>query len=189
MQGSGIFSRSSFYSFCLGESIFYKVNVMLQFSGALTLRQQLDWKKKQKKEQQKAFEMSCDTEYLKNSFWFFRKHGLCRSDNIVCNCFDDFRTNRPKNIGLLHRKQNTKFQKRRWLRSKNVFLSAAMLFSLVVTKENCFENFLRSLYLKQYVFFVQMQSRVSAALVFEGYVWYFRSLHLASEMSWDIEYL
>ena len=44
--------------------------------------------------------------------------------------------------------------------------------------------------MKQYVSFVQMQSHVSAALVFEGYVWKFRSLHLASEMSvWDIEYL
>ena len=46
-----------------------------------------------------------------------------------------------------------------------------------------------SLYLELYVFFVQMQSHVSAALVFEGYVWNFRSLHLASEMSWDIECL
>ena len=53
----------------------------------------------------------------------------------------------------------------------------------------CVENFLRSLYLKQYVFFVQMQSRVSAAPVFEGWVSYFRSLLLGSEMSWDIEYL
>ena len=56
--------------FCLGESVFYKMNVMLQFSGALTLRQQLDWKK-QKKEQQKAFEMSCDTEYLKKTAFDF----------------------------------------------------------------------------------------------------------------------
>ena len=44
---------------------------MLQFSGALTLRQQLDWKKKEKKEQQKAFEMSCDTEYLKKQLLIF----------------------------------------------------------------------------------------------------------------------
>ena len=34
-----------------------------------------------------------------------------------------------------------------------------------------------------------MQSRVSAALVFEGYILYFRSLHIASEMSSDIDYL
>ena len=31
-------------------------------------------------------------------------------------------------------------------------MSAALLFSLVVTEEKCFENFLRSLYMKQYVF-------------------------------------
>ena len=85
--------------------------------------------------------------------------------------------------------QNRNFPKRRWVLSKNVFLSAALLFSLVVTKKNCFENFLRSPYLEQYQFFVQMQSRVLAALVFEGYVWYFWYLHLASEMSSDIEYL
>ena len=34
-----------------------------------------------------------------------------------------------------------------------------------------------------------MQSRVSAALVFERYIWYFCSLHLAFEMSCDTEYL
>ena len=107
---------------------------MLQFSGALTLRQQLDLKK-QKKE------------------------------------------------------QNTNFPKGRWVRSKNVFLSSALLFSLIVTKKNCFENFLRILYLEQYVFFVQMQSHVLAAPVFEGYVWYFPSLHPAVEMSCDTEYL
>ena len=46
-----------------------------------------------------------------------------------------------------------------------------------------------SLYLELYVFFVQMQSHVSAAPVFEGYVWYFGSLHPAFELSWDIEYI
>ena len=145
-------------------------------------------KKNRRKSSKKRLRCLAIPNTWKNSFWFFRKRGLCRSDNIVCNCFDDFRTNLPKHIGQFHRKQNTKFQKRRWVRSKNVFLSAALLFSLVVTKEKCFENFLRSVYFKQYVFFFQMQNRVSAALVFEGYVWYFRSLHLASEMSWDIEY-
>ena len=55
--------------------------------------------------------------------------------------------------------------------------------------KNCFETFLRSLYLEQHVFFVQMQSHVSAALVFERYVWYFGSLHPAFEMSCDTEYL
>ena len=54
---------------------------------------------------------------------------------IVCNCFDDFRTSRPKNIGQSHRKENTNFPKWRWVRSKNVCLSSAVLFSLVVTKK------------------------------------------------------
>ena len=42
--------------------------------------------------------------------------------------------------------------------------------------------------MKQYVFFGELQSHVLAALFFEGYVWYFSSLHPAFEMSWDIEY-
>ena len=72
---------------------------------------------------------------------------------------------------------------------QNCLFEGCSAFSLVVTEENCFENFLRSLYVEQYVFFVQMQSRVSAALVFEGYVRYFGSSHLAFEMSCDTEYL
>ena len=105
------------------------------------------------------------------------------SFSFVCNCFDDFCTNLPKNIGRFHRKQNPKFPKRRWVRSKNVFLSKSLLFSLVVTNESCFENFLRSLYLKQYVFFVRMQSHVSAGLVFDDYVWYFWSF---LSRVWDV---
>ena len=53
---------------------------------------------------------------------------------IVCNCFDDFRTNRPKSNGRSHRNENTNFAKWRWVRSKNVCLSSALLFSLVLTK-------------------------------------------------------
>ena len=53
----------------------------------------------------------------------------------VCNCFDDFRTNRPKNTRRSHRKENTNFAKWRWVRSKNVCLSSALVFSLVVTKK------------------------------------------------------
>ena len=48
---------------------------------------------------------------------------------------------------------------------------------------------LRSLYMKQYVFFVQMPSHVLAAVFFERYVRFFGSLHPAFEMSCDIEYL
>ena len=107
----------------------------------------------------------------------------CPSFCIVCNCFDDFCTNLLKKIGRFHRKQNPKFPKRRWVRSKNVFLSKSLLFSLVVTNESCFENFLRSLYLEQYVFFVRMQSHVSAGLVFDGYVWYFWSF---LSRVWDV---
>ena len=59
--------------------------------------------------------------------------------------------------------QNINFPKRHWVRSRNVFLSSARLDFLVVNKRSCFENFLRSLYLKQYVFFVQMQSRSGCA--------------------------
>ena len=114
-----------------------------------------------------AFEISCDTEYLKKQLLIYSET-WSSSFCIVCNCFDDFRTNLPKNFGHFQRKQNTKFPKRRLVRSKIVCLSSALLFSLVVTKKTCFDNFLRSLYLEQYVFFVQMQRHVSAAPVFEG---------------------
>ena len=43
--------------------------------------------------------------------------------------------------------------------------------------------------MKQYVFFVPMQSDVLGALFFVGYVWYFGSLHPAFKMSGDIQYL
>ena len=43
--------------------------------------------------------------------------------------------------------------------------------------------------MKQYVFFVQIQIHVLAALFFERYIWYFGSLHPAFEMSCDTEYL
>ena len=97
-------------------------------------------------------------------------------------------SNTYKNSSCFLSKTET-FQKDVEYVPKMPFFGAALLFSLVVTKENCFENFLRSLYLEQYVFFVQMQSPVLAALVFERYVRYFGSLHPAFEMSCDIEYL
>ena len=106
----------------------------------------------------------------------------------MCNCLDDFRPNLPKNNGRFHRKENTNFPKRRLVRSKNVCLNSALLFPLAVTTEIVSSPSLY-LYLEKYVFFVQMQSRVSAALVFEGYVRYFGSLHPAFGMSCDIEYL
>ena len=113
---------------------------MLQFSGALTLRQQIDWKKREERAAKSVWDVlryhKVATENTqRNSLWFFRKRSLRRSDKIVCICIDDFCTNLPKNNGRFHRKQNTKFPKGGWVRSKNFFLSAALLFSLVVTKK------------------------------------------------------
>ena len=82
-----------------------------------------------------AFEMSCDTEYLEKKQPLIFSKTWSSSFWIVCNCFDDFRTNRPKNIGRSHRKENTNFAKWRWVRSKNISSSSALLFSLVVTKK------------------------------------------------------
>ena len=70
-----------------------------------------------------------------NSFWFVSETWSA-SFRIVCNCFDDFRPNLPKNIGRFHRKENANFPKRRLVRSKNVFLSSDGLFSLVVPKKS-----------------------------------------------------
>ena len=81
-----------------------------------------------------AFEMSCDTEYLeKNSFWFFRKRGLRRFGLCAIVLMIFVQTFR-KNNGRSHQKENINFPKRRWIRSKNVCLSSALLFSLVLTK-------------------------------------------------------
>ena len=68
----------------------------------------------------------------KNSFWFFSET-WSSSFRIVCNCFDGFRPNLPKNIGRFHRKENTNFPERRLVRSKNVCLSSALLFSVAGT--------------------------------------------------------
>ena len=73
-----------------------------------------------------AFEISCDTQYLKQQLFIFSET-WAPSFCIVCNCFDDFRTNLPKNNGRSHRKENTNIPKRRWVRSKNVCLSYALL--------------------------------------------------------------
>ena len=67
-------------------------------------------------------------------------------------------------------------------------LSSVRLDSLVV-KESRFENLVRYLYMNQYVFFVQMQSHVLAALFFERYLRNFGSSHPAFEMFCDTEYL
>ena len=82
-----------------------------------------------------AFEMSCDTEYLKKQLLIFSET-WSSSFCIVCNCFDDFRTNLPKKNWRSHWKENINFPKWRWVRSKNVCLSSALLFALVVTKNN-----------------------------------------------------
>ena len=81
-----------------------------------------------------AFEMSCDAEYLKKQLLIFSET-WSPSFCFVYNCFDDFRTNLPKKIGRFHRKGNTNFSKWRWVRSKTVCLSSALLFSLVLTKK------------------------------------------------------
>ena len=115
--------------------------------------------------------MSCDTEYLKNSFWFFRKRGLSRL--VLCTIvLMIFAQTFRKILPDFTESKTQNFQK-----------------DVEYVPKNCFENFLRSLYLEQYVFFVRMQSQVSAAPDFEGYVWYFGSLHPAFEMSCAIEYL
>ena len=77
--------------------------------------------------------MSCDIEYLEKQLLIFLET-LSSSFCNVCKCFDDFRTNLPKNIGRFHRNENTNFPKRRWVRSKNVFLNSGGPVALVVTK-------------------------------------------------------
>ena len=54
--------------------------------------------------------------------------------------FSSFGPNLPRNIGWFQRKRNSNFPKRRWVRSKNVCLSSALIFSLVVTKNYVFRT-------------------------------------------------
>ena len=91
----------------------------------------------------------------------------------VCNCFDDFRTNSPKDNGRSRRKENTNFPNWRWARSKNVCLSSARLDSLVVTKRAVLRICWDLSTLNNTFCFVQLQNQVLAGLVIRGYVWYF----------------
>ena len=135
-----------------------------------------------------AFESSCDTEYLeKTAFASFGNVVFVVSYcvQLIWWCSskpsEKFWAISPKRKHKLSKKTFTTFQ-------KCLFeLSFAFLFGCNYKK--CFETFLRSLYLEQYVFFVQMQSHVSAAPVLEGYDWYFGSLHPAFVMSCEIQYL
>ena len=90
---------------------------------------------------------------------------------------------------FLFLEQNRNFPKRRWVNSKKCLFEIWWAWLFGGIKKSCFENLLRSLYMKQYVLFVQMQSHVSAALFApERYVRCFGSLHPAFEMSCYIEY-
>ena len=86
-----------------------------------------------------AFEMSCDTEYLEKKQLLIFSETWSSSLCIVCNCFDDFRTNPPKSFGRFHWKKNTNFPKWRLVRSKKVCLRSALLFSSVVTQNMFWE--------------------------------------------------
>ena len=87
----------------------------------------------------------------------------------------------PKEKHQLSKKTLSTFQ-------KSLF-QLCFAFFFGCNSKTCFENLLRSLYLEQYVFFVQMQSQVLAALFFERYIRYFGSLQPAFEMSCEIECL
>ena len=69
----------------------------------------------------------------KNSFWFFWKRGLHRFVLCAIVLMIFVQTFR-KIMGQSHRKGNINFPKWRWIRSKNVCLSSALLFSSVLTK-------------------------------------------------------
>ena len=83
-----------------------------------------------------GFEMSCDTEFLEKKQFLIFSETWFSAFCIVCNCFDDFCTKLPKNIGRFHRKQNTKFPKRHWLRSKNDFWALLCFFLWLYLKKN-----------------------------------------------------
>ena len=135
-----------------------------------------------------AFEMSCDSECLEKQlliffgnvvfvllycvqlFWWFSYKSSEKYWAISPNG-----KHRPSKTTL------STFQK--------CLFELSFAFFFGCNYQNCFETFMRSLYLEQNVFFVLMKSHVSASPVLEGYVWYFGSLHPAFEMSWDIEYL
>ena len=90
---------------------------------------------------------------------------------IVCNCFDDFRTNPPRKQWAISPKGKYHLSKTTFSTFQKCLLVLSFAFFFCCNWKICFENFLRSLYLEQYVFFVQLQSQVLAALFFpERYV-------------------
>ena len=125
---------------------------------------------------------------IKTAFDFFRKT-WSSSFCIVCNCFDDFRTNLPKNFGRIHRKENINFPKWRCIRSKNVCLSSTLLYFLAVTTKMVLRpswdlstwNNTSLLFKCRVTFWLRKFSNTTFGTFF--------SLHPAFEMSWDIEYL
>ena len=92
-----------------------------------------------------------------------------------------------KIVGQCHQNQSTFLLKWRWGRPKVFVLSCAWFVSLVVN-EKAVEKF--EINVREFIpIFVRLQCWVLPALVFEGYVYYFGSLHPAFEMSCDMEYL
>ena len=135
-----------------------------------------------------AFEMSCDTEYLFKRLLIFFGNVIFVVLYFV-QIFWRFSSKHSEKYWTTSPKKTQTFQNDVEYVPEMTFFSSAQLCSACCfgcNSKSCFENFFRSLYLKHVVFFVQMQSHVLAALNFEGYLWYFRSLHLAFEMSWDI---
>ena len=187
MQGSGIFSRFSFYSFLSWRKHFLKIECDVAVFWCPDTSPTTWLGKTEERAAKSVWDVLRYQTLEKTAFDIFGNVVF-----VVLYCVqlfwwfshkpsEKYWAISPKAKHKIPKKTLTSFQK--W------FLSAALLFSLVVFEEKCFENFLRTLYLEQYVFFVHSQSHVSAALVFERYVWYFGSLYPAFEMSCDIEYL
>ena len=90
---------------------------------------------------------------------------------------------------LLFLEQNIKFLRRRWVRSKNVFLSSAGLVSLVVTKKSVLRTYSNLSTWNNTCFLFYCRVTFGLRFFFERCVRYFVSLHPLFEMSCDTEYL
>ena len=133
MQGSGIFSRFSYNSFLPWKKHFLKSECDVAVFWCPDTSPTTWFEKTEERAAKSVWDVLRYRIHKKQLLIF--SETWSPSFCIVCNCFDDFRTNLPKNIGQFHRKQNTKFPKWRWVRSKNVCFSSALLFSLVLTKK------------------------------------------------------
>ena len=148
MQRSGIFSRFFLYSFLPWRKHFLKSECDVTVFWCPD--NNLIGKKTEERAAKNVWDVLRYRIVKKTAFDFFGNVVSVVPTILCAIVLMIFAQTFPKILGPFTGNKTQNFQKDVEYVPK---MSAALIFSLVVTKENCFENFLRSLYLEQYVFF------------------------------------